>query len=584
MKKYLSKATKSLLLMLLFVSLSLALTANKVYAMPSAPGQVLITQPDGSQFGAQSWGDESASGVETVEGYSINLQADGWWTYSLPNQSNDGATLSSFEGLRVAVDAPPTVELHLERNLVLNSTSPLPNSPASDIDNLSLTTADGAALSSNTLAASATLTQNVGTHPVLVILGYFDDTPFKTNPAVFQSRVFGSTDSVRDYYSQASYGLLNLAPASESSGSLNDGIVGWVNLGKTHPNPRNVDWNATLTIAISAINAANPFVDYSSFDKDGNKALSASELHIVVIVAGYEASYSATNSQPAVWGHKWSLGTPVVADGTTVGSSSVKGSYTMFGEMMGDHPSTIGIIVHEMGHDLSWPDLYGASGAGLGTWDIMAFGGWNTAAGDSYLGQTPPLPNAYLRKMNGWINPNNPAQLVPALAYQNTPIDLSTSTSNPFALILPVDSDPSFSVGDFFIVEHREQIGYDASLPGSGALVWHINEGAASNSDAQNPRIKLIQADGVDHLLTAANYGDPGDAFSAASINKRFGVGTPLSSAYANGSPSDILLVFGGGYLSGFAPMMGPQSIGVTPTQNAPQSYAFSIYLPLAQR
>jgi M6 family metalloprotease-like protein len=479
-------------------------------------------------------------------------------------------------------------ELHLERNLILNNTNYLEN-PLETGGLILSPTGEVATLSSNTPSAIISATTNTGTQPVLVILGYFDNMPFKTDPAEFQGRFFADLKSVKDNYSQASYGLLTLAPAVENFGTFNDGIVGWVNLGKTHPNAVSSDLTPALTIATSAINAADPYVNFSSFDKDGNKSLSASELHIVVIVAGYEASYDNGAAKPTVWGHKWSLSTPVIADGIAVGSASGKGSYTMFGEIMRDHPSTLGIIVHEMGHDLGWPDLYGTGSAGLGTWDIMSFGGWNTAGSDTYLGQTPPLPNAYLRKMQGWIDPNNPAQLVPALEYQNIPIDLSISTTNPFALIMPVDSDPSPLVGEFFMVEHREKTGYDASLPGSGALVWRINESVASNNNPQNPRVKLIQADGADHLLTAANYGNDGDAFNAASINTRFGVGTPLSSAYANGNPSNIILAFIGGSLSGFAPMMGPLSIGVTPTQFGdlsfnPADYPYSIFLLLARR
>jgi M6 family metalloprotease-like protein len=571
------------------VGLALVLTAQKVYAMPAAPGNTHITQPDGTQFMAQTWGDEFASGVETLEGYSIHLQADGWWIYTLPTQSSGNASLNNLEGLRVTVNSTPPVEINLERNLILNNTNYLENPLETGGLILSPTGAEVATLSSNTPSAITSATTNTGTQPVLVILGYFDDMPPKTNPAEFEGRFFADSKSVKNYYSQASYGLLALTPIAENFGTFNDGIVGWINLGKTHPNPRNQDWTAALTIATSALNAADPYVNFSSFDKDGNKALSASELHIVVIVAGYEASYDGGAAGPSVWGHKWSLSTPVIADGIAVGSASVKGSYTMFGEMMSDHPSTMGIIVHEMGHDLGWPDLYGTGSAGLGTWDIMSFGGWNTVPGDTYLGQTPPLPNAYLRKIQSWIDPNNPAQLVPALEYKNTPINLSISTTNPFALILPVDSDPSPLVGEFFIVEHREKTGYDASLPSSGALVWRINESVLSNNNPQNPRVKLIQADGADHLLTTANYGDSGDAFNAASINTRFGVGTPLSSAYANGNPSNVLLVFCGGSLSGFAPMMGPQSIGVTPTlfsdlSFTPADHAYSIFLPLTCR
>lgn len=552
--------------------------------MPSAPENPSITQPDGTLFVAQTWGDERFSGFETLEGYSIERQPNGWWTYMVPAQSKDNPLLSSQGYLRVGLDNPPAVEPQFERKLktkILRSMEiPI---EAGGVPILQPGFED-LYLISETSAAS-----NNSTQAVLVILGYYDDTPQKTLPADFQGEFFGSSKSVKDYYSQASYGLFSLTPAAESFGTPNDGIVGWVNLGKTHPNPRNQDWNATLSIATAALQAANPYVDFSAFDKDGDKGISASELHVVLIIAGYEASADGGVAQPSVWGHKWSISTGVVADGMSVCSPSFKGSYIMFGEMMGDHPSTMGIIVHEMGHDLGWPDLYSASGAGLGTWDIMSYGGWNTAPGDTYVGQTPPLPNAYLRKMSGWIDPNDPAQLLPALNFQNTAINLFVSTNSPFALILPVDSDPNPRIGEFFMVENRANTGYDASLPGAGALVWHINEIASSNSDPQNLRVKLIQADGADHLISSSNYGDPGDAFNASSINTRFGVGTPLSSAYASGEPSNLHLAFGGGSVSGFASAINTQSMAVKVTHFAsvsvnPADYAYAIFLPLAQR
>ena len=584
------KATSTLLLMLLFVGLALVLTTHKVYAMPCSPENTLITQPDGTQFVAQIWGDELTSGFETLEGYSINQQSDGWWAYFTSNQNNGNSTLSSVSNLRVAVDNAPAVELHLERKIKTENIQSFVNPLETVGADILQPGSEPVTLDSITLSATTSASTTTGTQPVLVILGYYEDRPPNTNPADFQGKIFNSEKSLRDYYAHASFGLLDLAPASENSGALNDGIVGWVNLGKTHPNPSNQNWDAVQTMVSSALNAANPFVNFASFDKDANKALSSSELHIVLVIAGFEASYDGGLSKPSVWGHKWSLSTPVVADGMTLASYTMKGSYIMVGEIMGDHSSTIGIMAHEMGHDMGWPDLYGTGSAGLGTWDIMSFGGWNTAAGDTYLGQTPPFPNAYLKTMLGWIDLNNPTQLLPALNFLETPIDLISSTTNPFALTLPTDSNPSLSIGEFFIVENRSKTSYDASLPGAGALVWHINEAVSSNNNPQNMRVKLIQADGADHLLSSTNYGDPGDAFSAYSINKSFGVGTPLSSAYANGQPSNISLAFGGGSETGFALLIGPQeTMGVTVSLVIsqpfnPTDYPYIIYLPLAQR
>ncbi len=590
MNKNLSKAAISLGLILLFVGLALVLTPQIAFAMPSTPDQKTITQPDGSKFGIQIWGDERASGFETLEGHSINQQADGWWTYMLPVQSNDIASSNSLESLRVGVNGAPAVELHFERKLKTENIQSFVNPLETVGADSQQPGSEAAILSSTTLSATTSAPTTTGTQPVLVILGYYEDTPPTTNPADFQGKFFNSEKSLRDYYAHASFGLLDLAPASENSGVLNDGIVGWVNLGKTHPNPSNQNWDATLTIVSLALKAADPFVNFASFDKDASKALSASELHIVLIIAGFEASYYGGLSQPSVWGHKWSLSTPVIADGMTLASYMKKGSYIMFGEIMGDHSSTIGIMAHEMGHDIGWPDLYGTENAGLGTWDIMSFGGWNTAAGDTFLGQTPSLPNAYLRVISAWIDPNNPVQLVPALDFQNTPMDLLVSTTNPFAIILPIDSNLSSLIGDFFIIENRSRTGYDASLPGAGALIWHINESAPNNYEPINQRVKLIQADGADHLSCSANYGDPGDAFNATSVNTRFGVGTSLSSIYANGDASNILVAFSGDSTTEFALLIGPQeSMGITVNLVIsqpfnPADYPYSIFLPLAQR
>ena len=55
--------------------------------------------------------------------------------------------------------------------------------------------------------------------------------------------------------------------------------------------------------------AANRYVDYESFDKDGDGLLSPSELHISIIAAGYETSYGGADDVcgPSVWGHQGAL-------------------------------------------------------------------------------------------------------------------------------------------------------------------------------------------------------------------------------------------------------------------------------------
>ena len=59
-------------------------------------------------------------------------------------------------------------------------------------------------------------------------------------------------------------------------------------------------------------------------------------------------------------------------------------------------------------------------------------------------------------------------------------------------------------------MENRQQAGFDASLPGQGLLIWHIDEAIASNSNESHYKVALMQADGQRHLETNANRGDDG--------------------------------------------------------------------------
>ena len=58
-----------------------------------------------------------------------------------------------------------------------------------------------------------------------------------------------------DYYDEVSYGDLSIAPASESHGTSDDGVIGWLTLGRAHPNNNPVQNRATARDAILAANA-----------------------------------------------------------------------------------------------------------------------------------------------------------------------------------------------------------------------------------------------------------------------------------------------------------------------------------------
>ncbi len=132
-------------------------------------------------------------------------------------------------------------------------------------------------------------------------------------------------------------------------------------------------------VTAAAIQAADPFVDYLSYDSNFDGVITPDELHITVIAAGQESSYGQPFTAKRLWGHRWARRerAPVV-DGVEVGGWG----YTQFGEMHGDHMATIGIMVHEFGHDLELPDLYDPdyTSNGVGIWSVMSAGSWASTA------------------------------------------------------------------------------------------------------------------------------------------------------------------------------------------------------------
>jgi hypothetical protein len=65
-----------------------------------------------------------------------------------------------------------------------------------------------------------------------------------------------------------------------------------VTLNYAHPNTGSSVDNRNRNITRDALIAANQYVDFAQFDVNGNGVLSPTELHIIIVVAGYERSYS----------------------------------------------------------------------------------------------------------------------------------------------------------------------------------------------------------------------------------------------------------------------------------------------------
>jgi M6 family metalloprotease-like protein len=368
---------------------------------------------------------------------------------------------------------------------------------------------------------------------------------------------FGAGSSVTGYYQANSFGAFALVPAAESAGVANNGVVGWLQLPYDHPNFGN-DFDASETkLGVDAVTAADPYVDYKSFDTNNDGVLSVSELHVTVIVAGYETSYGGelNTCGNSVWGHQGGLyDSAPKLDGTTVNRSGG----TMFGEWM-CQPSTppgqkssIGIMVHEIGHDIGFPDLYDTdfTSAGIGRWSVMSTGSWNRV-GTAFSGTTPAGLDAFSKSYQGWVAP---VSVVGAV--NGAPLPASATSPTSYRLgANPDDVDWKFEVrkgaGEYFLVENRQPVGWDAGLPACGVIVYHVDESVTftnkANADEAHRLVDVVEADGSVALNTYGYGGSAADVFPGSSGHVDFTDATTPAATLNSGAASGAAMHVNGG-------------------------------------
>ncbi len=389
----------------------------------------------------------------------------------------------------------------------------------------------------------------VGTQDLLVILAQFSDQSLTTAPADWSDLFFGPTDSLADYYDVASFGALDIAPAAESQGTVDDGVV-TVTLPTPHPDPGR-NFGAFQPTARSILEAADASVDFDAYDTDNDGFLAPDELHLGIVVAGTEAALGCAG--PSVWAHRTSLDDSLSADGVFVGDFSSRGGFFTGGEIQcngeDDFQATVGVWVHEFGHDLGLIDLYDLDGstAGVDTWSVMGLH-WLALPGEE-IGTRPPLPDPFSRWQLGWLTPTQVTSAGDdvALAASATSDDVVRVLDNPDGV--DVGFLGGSGTGEYFLVENRQQVGYDVALPGCGLLVWHIDERQFDNAVDDSRRVDVEEAGGGRFNDGFADSEDPYP--SEFPFNDRFTPDSSPNSDLNTGLPSGVAL-------TDFSPTCGP--------------------------
>lgn len=354
---------------------------------------------------------------------------------------------------------------------------------------------------------------------VLVILVDFSDNTAGTAASYFDNLLFGNAQgNMAHYFRQISYNNLDVVTVHQPSST------GWrraPNSYSYYVNNQNgfgsYPQNAQK-LAEDAIALADPLVDFSNYDNDGDNFVDA----LFIIHAGTGAEYSGNNAH--IWSHAWGTNSVQSVDGVYANAYTMEPEYWAApGDM------TCGVYAHEMGHMVfGLPDLYdtGNDSYGLGRWSLMAGGSWNGT-----LGNSPAHPDAWSRVQMGFVIPtvvatSSPGASIPAVANNATIFKLTSATGT----------------SQYALVENRQQTGYDAGLPSNGLLIYHVDEATASNSNQWYPghtssghyKVALEQADGLWQLEQHTNNGNSGDAFPGSAANRNYtSSSTPNSSDYS---------------------------------------------------
>ena len=430
----------------IIVLLFLAGTYN-AFAVPAWPHPIEHTQADGSVITILLKGDEKVNWAETPDGYTVLVTKEGFYEYAVKDVHGDLV----FSGVRVSEPGKRSEE---EKQLL----DGIPKGLFFSERQLEMMLSVWEMRED----ARSRVFPTIGEATLLCILMQTPDKPFTKTQEEFDAlfnqlnyTIGGATGSVRDYYLENSYGQFDLTVDVVGPYTAQHNMAHY---GST--------WAGARQLATEAVHLANPDVNFADYDNTGNGSMEG----FYMIFAGY--GEEAGGGPNTIWSHAWSID-PVQLDGVWISryacSPELRGN-------SGTNITRIGVVGHELGHVFGAPDYYDTDGSGsggsypgTGSWDMMAGGTWNNG------GATPAHHNAYTKVyLYNWAEAsilNQPGNITLENAAQHSNSFYRINTNTP---------------GEYFVLENRHQVGFDAYIPGQGMIIYHVHREVATSGNSIN--------------------------------------------------------------------------------------------------
>ena len=481
------------------------------FAIPAYPKPLKVKQADGSWLTIQMRGDEHGHYVLTSDGIPLVFNAR-QKNYEYADWKDGKVQASGIKAVE-ASERTAKVKAFVESQ---DKSAILESFKRARLQQLqqTLSSRRNASLKAGSNPQKEKLNNfpTIGEVHSLVILVQFADTKFSTvgsdahqffnnmlnEPGFTYSN--GANGSARDFYLNSSNGRFQpqfdvIGPVTLPEKYSYYGA----NQGSSVDNPVRLE-----EFVREACKLADPSVDFSQYDHNQDGYID----NIYFFYAGKGEADSGDGN--AIWPHSAYYSDIASQAGTAQTSLKLDGvevgNYTCSNEINGTiitpQPAGIGTFVHEFGHVLGLADHYdvnyGITTFAPGYFDTMAQASYNNN------GNTPAAFSAYERACLGWIDLTVLKNGVDTL---NVLPDLNDSNK---AYVVPVGGTND---QEYFIMENRQQKGWDAFIPGHGMLLWHIDYDAKAweknelNITADHQRVDIVEAD--KKLTDNTRAGDP---------------------------------------------------------------------------
>ncbi|MDR2970630.1 MAG: M6 family metalloprotease domain-containing protein, partial [Bacteroidales bacterium] len=440
----------------IFISLLFVVT-QQTFAVSAYPHPIDFKQPNGDEVTVMIRGDERLHWHESIDGYSLLFNQVGYLTYAILDEDGN---LQSSDFIATDIEKRDAVTNSflnaIEKKLFYSDVQQQLMLKVWEIEDEFETRGERGI---------------IGEYKTLCAFVQFPNKSFIKTISQFEGLMNqlgytqgGAVGSVRDFFKESSYNQFDLiitlcgngsvpytAPQNESYYAGNDGTQKCQELAR---------WLAQQV-------AADPNINFADYDSNNDGKVDG--FHFIFAGVGQENG----GGYGAIWSHKWEFSPPVYQNGKSISI------YSCSPELLwGSSITTIGVICHEMSHAFGASDFYDTNYNqqgqydGTGNWDIMADGSWNEN------GNRPPHHNMYIKVQQfGWVTST-------VLSTPITITDMPNSAENPVAYRINTTTN-----NEYYLLENRQKTKFDASVPGSGLLIYHVHSNVGTYCiNCKNPQ------------------------------------------------------------------------------------------------